>query len=263
MTFLFLFFFFFSLVASKSILAIIATLALWVNVVVAQPTYRIVQFNSTFVIDNVPITGTTLRRLSATANTANTNVVLGSAEQAVLTKAFAGVIAHKMKLDSTLVENAVTYLSASRPDTTSVSTASISVSLKTTIDFSVSNFSRGFNVEDAFITSIKAGIDTSLADGTFSSRFASLVTSEGSTTFASATVNSAAATYSSSTTVNAAYTFTVGDFHHGDPKRTGPKVGAVSLGVVIGVIMLGLSFYIICFFTPPTTAKVEDGVVNK
>lgn len=254
--------------SSKFFSLLLAFFAVLNSFTYAQLTYKILSFNTIVNIDNVPITvnapARKLRMLAATSVTGTTNVTLDTADTTALTKGFGNALANSMGMANSVFDGAIAVTSVSRQNTGAETSATLTVAIQTTVDFSNGNFSEGVNTETTYIQSMQTKITTFVTDGNFTIYLQTAATETSSAAFASATVQvTPAPTYSGTTETTDSYTYTVGDFDHGDPKRDSPKVGAVSVGVVIGVIMLGLSFYVICFFRPPTTAKVEDGVVNK
>lgn len=237
-----------------------------VNLTSAQITYKILSFNTTFTIDNVPITVTRrkLRSLAASGSTASNEVTLEQADRDAVTAAFGSALADAIGGNASDFTGQIHVVDAVRRSVGAATVVDVNVTLDTSISFDKDSFTDGRNSEVVYLEdTIQRKIKDLVTSGNFTSYLNAEATTSGSTAFAAASVNRNNPTFGTTEEESADYTAVTGSFDHGDPKRKATKVGTVSVGVVIGVILLGLSFYIICFFRPPTTAKVEDGVVSK
>jgi hypothetical protein len=229
----------------------------------AQVTFKILSFNTTFTINHMQISVARrkLRNLAASGFTSNTDVVLDQADRDAIITAFGSALATEIGGSSSDFEGQIRVVDVVRSTVGAATVANVNVTVDTTISFDKNSFTNGRNSEENYLEiTIKPAIEAFVNNST---NFNSILNS-GSTAFATATVNSnIVPTFGATEEDSGEYSTATGSFDHGDPKRKGAKAGTVSVGVVVGVILLGLSFYIICFFRVPTTAKVEDGVVSK
>lgn len=235
-------------------MTILALFAFWVNFSDAQLSYKIILFNSTFTINGY---AAPTRRLGEKISTEATTVALSSTDEAGLVLSFSSALNTALNMNNAFSNANVKFMIAAIPASDNTV---LDVTIRSKLDFSLAAFAAGRNAETDYITNtIKTGIQQMISDNSLRTAIRANLPS----TFGSATVPSAATFSATNAEETGTYSVTVGTFSHDDPRRSSAKVGAVSVGVVIGVILLGLSFYIICFFQPPTTAKVEDGVVSK
>lgn len=235
-------------VAFQIFVALVAALALWTLEVDAQPTYKIIEFDTSFYVDGYTVRRRQLREVDVET------VTLSADDKDAVVVAFANSLQTAINTNGTFARNNVAF------KTVTSSGSALQVTLGSTVDFSNDAFAAGRNEETEYITNtVQKGVTKMISDDSFTTKLRAI----GPAAFSAATVRNSSATFSANTVTVVDYAFTIGSYDHDDPKRKGAKVGSVSVGVVVGVILLGLSFYIICFFRPPTTAKVEDGVVSK
>jgi hypothetical protein len=242
----------FCFTAFQIFVALVAALALLTLEVDAQPSYKIIEFDTSFYIDGYTGRRRQLRE-QVDVETVSLTALTADDKDAVVV-AFANSLQTAINKNGTFARSNVEF------KTSSTSGSTLQVTLGSTVDFSNDAFAAGRNAETEYITNtVQKGVTKMISDDSFTTKLRAI----GPTAFSAVTVRNSSATFSANTVTVVDYTFTIGSYDHDDPKRKGAKVGSVSVGVVVGVILLGLSFYIICFFRPPTTAKVEDGVVSK
>mmetsp|Transcript_39181 Transcript_39181/g.28946 ORF Transcript_39181/g.28946 Transcript_39181/m.28946 type:complete len:256 (-) Transcript_39181:234-1001(-) len=231
--------------------------------------YKVLTFDTSYAVSNVPFTTSSrkLRNLAASGPSGSNAVTLETADQTVATLAFARSLASALGVaDTNSLDSKVTYSSATRSETTPVTSTELTITVETAVDFSLSAFSDGVNSESAYVTNtVQKAINRMISNGDFGTLFSSLATSEGSTAFSTtAAVKNATATFGTVSTTTETYTYTIGNYHHGDPRRSGAKAGMVSVGVIIGAVLLGVSFCVLCFpFPSSSRGKIEDGIVSK